>query len=205
MLRSQSLILTLNGTGRTRVTPICLCGHGPGLTRSPRERRASGLGRHCDWWQRVRRCCCFPLPQLLQYALVSACDLSGLARRRESGDRLLRGRQHHGSWRRRDPWSARCDRSSQEGQYITHYVLPGWGEYLQGFLSVKVVNEAILSRSARSYTLQGHFDTIIAQVVRGDFVIMEFGHNDKGTPSPTDRGKPDCPGSGSETCTTTYK
>lgn len=68
-----------------------------------------------------------------------------------------------------------------------------------------MANEAIPSRSARSYTVQGHFDDIAAKVVEGDFVIMEFGHNDKGVPNPDDNGKCDCPGARGETCETTYE
>ncbi|KAL8278067.1 hypothetical protein RQP46_009527 [Phenoliferia psychrophenolica] len=80
----------------------------------------------------------------------------------------------------------------------------GWGAYLQPSLKVKVVNAAIKSRSARSFKLQGHFAAIAAKVVKGDFVIIEFGHNDGGSLKPVDNGKPDCPGAGNETCKSTY-
>ena len=39
-------------------------------------------------------------------------------------------------------------------------------------------------------------------VVAGDFVIIEFGHNDGGSLTPTDNGRSDCVGAGLETCTT---
>lgn len=67
---------------------------------------------------------------------------------------------------------------------------------------VSVVNLAIGGRSARSYTDEGRFTTIVNQVVSGDTVIIEFGHNDGGSLTPTDNGRSDCVGSGSETCTT---
>jgi rhamnogalacturonan acetylesterase len=77
----------------------------------------------------------------------------------------------------------------------------GWGEYLKYSLDLEVVNDAIAGRSARSYTEEGRFDAIADVVASGDFVIIEFGHNDGGTISTTvDNLRTDCYGSGSETC-----
>ncbi|KAF9525055.1 SGNH hydrolase [Crepidotus variabilis] len=80
----------------------------------------------------------------------------------------------------------------------------GWGHYLQYSLSVPVVNNAIGGRSARSFTVEGRFDAIASKLKSGDIVIIEFGHNDGGSLSPTDNGRTDCPGAGTETCTSTY-
>jgi len=77
----------------------------------------------------------------------------------------------------------------------------GWGVYLPYSLTgVTVINDAIAGRSARSYSDEGRFTTIINAVVSGDFVLIEFGHNDGGSLTPTDNGRSDCVGSGSETC-----
>lgn len=81
----------------------------------------------------------------------------------------------------------------------------GWGEYLQYSLSIPVVDSAIAGRSARSYTREGRFDAIVSKVKVGDFVIIEFGHNDGGSVTPTDNGRSDCAGTGTETCATTYE
>ncbi|KUJ09664.1 SGNH hydrolase [Mollisia scopiformis] len=79
----------------------------------------------------------------------------------------------------------------------------GWGVYLPYSLKdVTVVNDAVAGRSARSYTDEGRFTTLVNTVASGDWVIIEFGHNDGGSLSPTDNGRSDCVGSGSETCTT---
>ncbi|TDL21505.1 SGNH hydrolase [Rickenella mellea] len=76
----------------------------------------------------------------------------------------------------------------------------GWGQYLQPYLSIPVVNKAIAGRSARSYTAEGRFDTLYTTVKKGDWAIIEFGHND-GFASP-DNGRGDCPGSDvTTTCT----
>lgn len=79
----------------------------------------------------------------------------------------------------------------------------GWGQYLHYSLKIPVVNKAFAGRSARSFTREGRFDEIGNLLKKGDFVIVEFGHND-GASNP-DNGRSDCPGSGAETCRYTYK
>ncbi|KAH0368001.1 putative rhamnogalacturonan acetylesterase, partial [Aureobasidium melanogenum] len=78
----------------------------------------------------------------------------------------------------------------------------GWGQYLHYSLNLPVINKAFAGRSARSFTREGRFDEIGSLLKKGDFVIIEFGHND-GASHP-DNGRSDCPGSGDETCRYTY-
>jgi rhamnogalacturonan acetylesterase len=66
-----------------------------------------------------------------------------------------------------------------------------------------VVNKAIGGRSARSYTVEGRFQTLIDTVQPNDIVVIEFGHNDGGSLS-KDNGRSACPGAGAETCRSTY-
>lgn len=73
----------------------------------------------------------------------------------------------------------------------------GWGQYLEQYLTIPVVNDAIAGRSARSYTEEGHFAAITQIASPGDFVVIEFGHND-GTASP-DNGRQDAVGDGYNT------
>ena len=80
----------------------------------------------------------------------------------------------------------------------------GWGEYLKYSLSLPVKNNAIGGRSARSFTVEGRFQTIIDSVASNDIVIIEFGHNDGGSLTPTDNGRTPCAGAGAETCQSTY-
>ncbi|KAH7077910.1 SGNH hydrolase-type esterase domain-containing protein [Paraphoma chrysanthemicola] len=80
----------------------------------------------------------------------------------------------------------------------------GWGLYAPYSLSITSVNKAIGGRSARSYTREGRFTEIINTVKSGDIVVIEFGHNDGGSLKPTDNGRSNCPGVGTETCQTTY-
>ncbi|KAF2198233.1 SGNH hydrolase [Delitschia confertaspora ATCC 74209] len=80
----------------------------------------------------------------------------------------------------------------------------GWGHYLQYSLTPAVSNKAVAGRSARSYTVENRFATLVSTVQTNDIVIIEFGHNDGGSLS-TDNGRTDCPGAGNETCTSTYQ
>ena len=77
----------------------------------------------------------------------------------------------------------------------------GWGVFLPNSMNIQVVNGAIGGRSARSFTNEGRFQSIINVVQPGDFVVIEFGHNDGGSLSTTDNGRTACPGTGTEVCT----
>lgn len=59
----------------------------------------------------------------------------------------------------------------------------GWGEpLLDRFDSSKitVVNKALGGTSSKSYLDNGRWDAVVAALKPGDFVIMQFGHNDGG-------------------------
>ncbi|ESK90914.1 rhamnogalacturonan acetylesterase [Moniliophthora roreri MCA 2997] len=77
----------------------------------------------------------------------------------------------------------------------------GWGQYLQQYMSIPVVNSAIAGRSSRSYTDEGRFNTLINTVKSGDYVVIEFGHND-GLSGTTDNGRQCAYGDGYDTTTT---
>lgn len=67
---------------------------------------------------------------------------------------------------------------------------------------------AVAGRSARSYTREGRFSTIAGLVKSGDYVIIEFGHNDGGSLTTTDNGRTDCAVVNSNydtTCTSVYE
>ncbi|PYH48553.1 rhamnogalacturonan acetylesterase RgaE [Aspergillus saccharolyticus JOP 1030-1] len=79
----------------------------------------------------------------------------------------------------------------------------GWGQYVAQYVSATVVNDAVAGRSARSYTREGRFENIAEVVTSGDYVVIEFGHNDGGSLS-TDNGRTDCSGTGAEVCYSVY-
>jgi rhamnogalacturonan acetylesterase len=83
--------------------------------------------------------------------------------------------------------------------------IEGWGQYLQPMMTLPVLNRAIGGRSSRSYTVEGRFNEIAQLVQPGDYVVIEFGHNDGGSLAKNDNGRTACGGSGKETCQSTFK
>lgn len=59
----------------------------------------------------------------------------------------------------------------------------GWGQDLGGFFNpsrISVVNRAIGGRSSRTFFTEGRWQEILKDIKPGDFVIIQFGHNDVG-------------------------
>jgi len=59
----------------------------------------------------------------------------------------------------------------------------GWGAVLQPYFKEKklrVVDAARGGRSSRTFVSEGHWEKMLADVKAGDFVIIQFGHNDSG-------------------------
>ena len=66
----------------------------------------------------------------------------------------------------------------------------GWGDYLAPFFDetrIQVVNWAMGGRSSRSFIEEGRWARALGQMKRGDFVLVQFGHNDQRELT-TDRG-----------------
>lgn len=63
----------------------------------------------------------------------------------------------------------------------SQYPLTGWGQMLPDFLTggARVDNRAIGGRSAKSYVLEGHLDRLLADIKAGDYLFVQFGHNDR--------------------------
>lgn len=62
----------------------------------------------------------------------------------------------------------------------------GWGQVLPEFFSDKVVIEDLAQngRSSRTFIEQGWWQKIIDNVQKGDFVVIQFGHNDSAEDRP---------------------
>ena len=59
----------------------------------------------------------------------------------------------------------------------------GWGAVLQPLFDprkLEVVDLARGGRSSRTFISEGHWDRLLARLDAGDFVIIQFGHNDAG-------------------------
>ncbi len=62
--------------------------------------------------------------------------------------------------------------------------LQGWGDPIAAYFDpakIAVVNRARGGRSSRTYQTEGLWDQVLAQIKPGDFVLMQFGHNDGGS------------------------
>jgi lysophospholipase L1-like esterase len=81
--------------------------------------------------------------------------------------------------------------------------LRGWGSEIGAFFDptkINVVNRAIGGRSSRTFITDGRWDKILADLKPGDFVLVQFGHNDDGDyKDPKAKGRPSIRGEGDET------
>lgn len=58
----------------------------------------------------------------------------------------------------------------------------GWGEMLQQYFDpakVRIDNRALNGRSTKSFIAEGKWTALIESVKKGDFVFIQFGHNDQ--------------------------
>lgn len=57
----------------------------------------------------------------------------------------------------------------------------GWGHVLPGFFNeeIQVSNHAMNGRSSKSFIDQGRWDVVLSQIKKGDYVFIQFGHNDE--------------------------
>lgn len=85
--------------------------------------------------------------------------------------------------------------------------LRGWGQELAQFFNltkINVVNRAIGGRSSRTFQYEGRWDKLLSELRKGDFVILQFGHNDVGIYNdPRSKDRPSLHSEGEETAETT--
>ncbi len=57
----------------------------------------------------------------------------------------------------------------------------GWGQVLGQFMTtgIEIQNHAMNGRSSKSFRTEGRWDKVEKQLKKGDFVIIQFGHNDQ--------------------------
>lgn len=68
----------------------------------------------------------------------------------------------------------------------------GWGTMIDVYFDtakISVRNHAIGGRSSRTFITEGRWDKIMATLQKGDYVIMQFGHNDAGALDDTARAR----------------
>ena len=77
----------------------------------------------------------------------------------------------------------------------------GWGTPVAAFFDkarIKVENRARGGRSSRTYISEGLWDQVLAEMKPGDFVLMQFGHNDGGPINDTSRARGSIRGTGDQ-------
>jgi len=77
----------------------------------------------------------------------------------------------------------------------------GWGDPFRAYFDqtkINVVNRARAGRSSRTFLSEGLWDRVLSELKTGDFVLIQFGHNDGG-PLDTGRARGSLPGAGDET------
>ncbi|MCC5895973.1 MAG: rhamnogalacturonan acetylesterase [Alkalibacterium sp.] len=64
--------------------------------------------------------------------------------------------------------------------------MSGWGEHIGAYFnnSVIVHNHAKNGRSTKSFKEQKRFDEILSKITPGDYVLIQFGHNDQKSDDP---------------------
>ncbi len=78
----------------------------------------------------------------------------------------------------------------------------GWGEPIVDLFDtskINVVNRAVGGLSSRTYLTQGDWSRVLAMLKSGDFVMMQFGHNDNAPLDDAARARGTIKGTGEET------
>lgn len=79
----------------------------------------------------------------------------------------------------------------------------GWGHFFADWCDttqVSVENHALGGRSSRTFISEGLWTKVLAGVQKGDYVLIQFGHNDSG-PYNTGRARASLPGNGDKDTT----
>lgn len=67
----------------------------------------------------------------------------------------------------------------------------GWGTLIRNYFDssrITVINSAAAGRSTRTFIKEGRWDKVMANLKKGDFVMMQFGHNEGSKPDTSKQG-----------------
>lgn len=93
------------------------------------------------------------------------------------------------------------DSTVKNGDGTGKQSLWGWGSFLGSYFDeqkIEVQNHAIGGRSSRTFLTEGRWDKILATLKPGDYVMMQFGHNDAGPLDDTARARGTIKGTGDD-------
>jgi len=77
----------------------------------------------------------------------------------------------------------------------------GWGHYIGYYFNpaeINVENHALGGTSSRTFQSKGLWDSVLVKLKKGDYVMMQFGHNDSGPLDDTARARGTIKGVGEE-------
>ena len=78
----------------------------------------------------------------------------------------------------------------------------GWGDYMYkqfDTTKISIKNYGRGGRSSRTFISEGLWDKVLAKVKHGDYIIIQFGHNDGGPVNDSSRARGTIRGTGNET------
>lgn len=78
----------------------------------------------------------------------------------------------------------------------------GWGDEIAPLFDaskIRVANRALGGRSSRTFLTEGLWDKVVAELKPGDYVLMQFGHNDGGELAKGTRPRASLKGNGDDT------
>ncbi|MDI3319277.1 rhamnogalacturonan acetylesterase [Pinibacter soli] len=85
----------------------------------------------------------------------------------------------------------------------------GWGSLVGDYfdsIKIDISNQAMAGRSTRTFIKEGRWDKVLSTLKAGDFVIMQFGHNEGAKPDTSREGyRGVLSGTGDETISLTWK
>jgi lysophospholipase L1-like esterase len=67
----------------------------------------------------------------------------------------------------------------------------GWGTPIAGYFDttkINVSNQAMAGRSTRTFIKEGRWDKVMSTIKKGDYLFMQFGHNEGSKPDTTRAG-----------------
>lgn len=84
------------------------------------------------------------------------------------------------------------DSTVKNGDGNSDNLLQGWGSFLNEFFDtskISIENQAIGGRSSRTFITEGRWNKILSTLQKGDYVMIQFGHNDSGPLDDTARAR----------------
>lgn len=84
------------------------------------------------------------------------------------------------------------DSTMADKAYVPNNPEKGWGQVLPLYLQegIGLRNHALNGRSTKSFREEGHWDSLLLAVNKGDYVIIQFGHNDQSPEKGVERYSP---------------